>query len=82
MAERGLRLLVKTDRAATAGRFALGSTAVDVQLTPLMPSIDRSAGMAMTAAAPAWHIAEAQTPLNPWDACHALLVVWTRVAEP
>jgi Subtilase family len=80
MAERGLRLLVKTDRAATAGRFALGSTAVDVQLTPLMPSIDRSAGMAMTAAAPAWHIAEAQTPLNPWDACHALLAQGLGVA--
>ncbi|MGH8430654.1 MAG: S8/S53 family peptidase, partial [Solimonas sp.] len=25
------------------------------------------------AAAPAWHIAETERPLNPWDACHALL---------
>ena len=80
MAERGLRLLVKTDRAATAGRFALGGTTVDVQLTPLMPSIDRSAGMAMTAAAPAWHVAEAERQLNPWDACHALLAQGLGVA--
>ena len=72
MVERGLRLLVKANRAATTGRFALGSAAVDLTLTPLMPSIDRSMATAM-AAAPVWHVAEAQTHLNPWDACHALL---------
>jgi hypothetical protein len=54
MVERGLRLLVKTNRAATAGRLALGGTPVDLKLTPLMPSIDRPAGP-MMAAAPAWH---------------------------
>ena len=72
MVERGLRLLIKANRAATTGRFALGSAAVDLTLTPLMPSIDRPAGT-MMAAAPAWHVAEAKTRLNPWDACHALL---------
>ncbi|MEA2810736.1 MAG: hypothetical protein QOJ17_4877, partial [Rhodospirillaceae bacterium] len=56
MVERGLRLLVKTNRAATAGRFTLGSAPVDLKLTPLMPSIDRPAGT-MMAAAPAWHVA-------------------------
>ncbi len=72
MVERGLRLLIKANRAATTGRFALGSAAVDLTLTPLMPSIDRPAGTTM-AAAPTWHVAEAKTRLNPWDACHALL---------
>jgi Subtilase family len=72
MVERGLRLLVKANRAAATGRFALGGAAVDLALTPLMPSIDRSTATAM-AAAPVWHVAEAQTRLNPWDACHALL---------
>ena len=72
MVERGLRLLVKTNRAATTGRFMLGSAPVDLKLTPLMPSIDRSTGTLM-AAAPTWHVAETETHLNPWDACHALL---------
>ena len=72
MVERGLRLLVKTNRAATAARFTFGSTPVDLKLTPLMPSIDRPAALA-AAAAPAWHVAETQTHLNSWDACHALL---------
>ena len=72
MVERGLRLLVKTNRAATTGRFALGSTSVDLRLTPLMPSIERPVGTTM-AAAPVWHVAETESHLNPWDACHALL---------
>jgi len=72
MVERGLRLLVKTNRAATAGRFTLGRAPVDLKLTPLMPSIDRPAGT-MMAAAPAWHVAETETHPNSWDACHALL---------
>ena len=72
MVERGLRLLVKTNRAATTGRFMLGSAPVDLKLTPLMPNIDRSTGTLM-AAAPTWHPAETETHLNPWDACHALL---------
>ena len=72
MVERGLRLLVKTNRAATTARFTFGSTPVDLKLTPLMPSIDRPARTMMTAA-PAWHVAETETHLNSWDACHALL---------
>jgi len=72
MVERALRLLVKANRAATAGRFMFGGTSVDLKLTPLMPSIDRPAAT-MMAAAPAWYVAETETHLNPWDACHALL---------
>jgi hypothetical protein len=72
MVDRGLRLLVKANRAASTGRFALGGTTVGLTLTPLMPSIDQHGAMAMTAA-PAWHAVEAETHLNPWDACHALL---------
>lgn len=72
MVERGLRLLVKTNRTATAARLALGGAPVELKLTPLMPSIDRPAGT-MMAAAPVWHVAETESYRNPWDACHALL---------
>src|SRR5512143_163583 len=74
MANGGLRLLVKTNRAATAATVSFGAAPVAITLTPLMPSIDRPAAGAVAAVAPAaWYIAEAQTSLNPWDACHALL---------
>lgn len=78
MVERGLRLLVKARRGGRAGRLQLGPRSVDLELTPLMPSIERSAGVGMAgvaAASPtAWHIARAPAAdINPWDACHALL---------
>jgi hypothetical protein len=79
MVERGLKLLVKTNRSATAGRLSLGGAPVDLKLTPLMPSIDRPAGPAL-AAAPAWQIAELDRAINPWDACHELLAQGLGVA--
>jgi hypothetical protein len=74
MANGELRLLVKTNRAVTAASLSLGAAPVAFSLKPLMPSVDRgSAGALGAAATPAWHIAEAETHHNPWDACHTLL---------
>ena len=70
MAERTLDVLIKTSRQAAGGRYAVAGT--EFALQPLMPSIDRTAGPAL-AAAPVWHLATAQSRLNPWDACHSLL---------
>jgi hypothetical protein len=78
MAEQELRLLVKANRGAGGERFALGSASL--QFNELMPSIDaRSAGLG-AAARPVWHLAAAQTVLNPWDACHRLLAQGLGVA--
>ncbi|GEP60586.1 S8 family serine peptidase [Reyranella soli] len=70
MAERTLDILIKANRQAAGGRFAVAGT--EFALQPLMPSIDRPTGPAL-AAAPVWQLATAQSRLNPWDACHALL---------
>jgi hypothetical protein len=74
MASGGLRLLVKSNRAATTASVALGAAApVALSLRPLMPSIDRVSATALAAPA-TWHIAEApDADVNPWDACHALV---------
>ena len=72
MAEQELRLLVKANRGADGMQFALG--AASLQFNQLMPSIDASSAGLAAAARPVWHLAAAQTPLNPWDACHRLLV--------
>ena len=74
MASGGLRLLVKSNRAATTASVALGAAApVALSLRPLMPSIDRMSATALAAPA-TWHIAEAPDgDVNPWDACHALV---------
>ena len=74
MASGGLRLLVKSNRAATTASVAFGASApITLSLRPLMPSIDRASATALAAPA-TWHIAEApDAGVNPWDACHALV---------
>src|SRR5258708_9099147 len=81
MASGGLRLLVKSNRAATTASVAFGaSVPVTLSLRPLMPSIDRASATALAAPA-TWHIAEApDVGVNPWDACHPLLRDWLALA--
>jgi hypothetical protein len=73
MAERELRLLVKANRAATSARLALAGGAATLELSPLMPSIDRPTAGLAAAAQPVWHIAQASGDVSPWDACHSLM---------
>ncbi|HEY2871860.1 MAG TPA: hypothetical protein VGJ56_08080 [Reyranella sp.] len=69
MADKGLRLLIKTRREASTGTLAMGG---ELKLQPLMPHIERGSAMGM-AGRPIWHLAESSAESNPWDACHALL---------
>ena len=68
-----LRLLIKAHPSATRGK--LGATGPGLQLTPLLPSIERGRKVALGAAAKSvWHLATADTDaVNPWDACHQLM---------
>jgi hypothetical protein len=74
MATRTVDILVKASRAAAGSRFSVSGGQLTVHARPLMPSIEGIGGAPLAAtAAPVWHLATAEAPTSPWDACHALL---------
>jgi Subtilase family len=69
----GPRILVKARPGLPASALAVGETRIGFSVEPLFSSID--AGGQGVAAAATWQLLtpDAETDINPWDACHALL---------
>ncbi len=69
------QFLVKAHRDAKTGTLALGDSARQVALSPLLPSIEAESHRGLGVRdAPVWHLAAVEDEgANPWDLCHALL---------
>ena len=69
----GPRILVKARSGLTANRLAVGDARIGFSVEPLFRSI--GAGSQGVAPAATWQLLtpDADTDINPWDACHVLL---------